>query len=155
GIGDNANDLKDKRDKLIDDLSSLVDVRVVQNPDGSDTVQMNGRFLVNKDQAYSMTTLTDASSTALVKPLQVFWQEDVTKFQNQFPGYDPVTGQNLTTNVSAGTSVPKALVTTGQLAGALNIRDNVIQNTLIPQLNELSDSLSNTQVLSTNTGLKG
>jgi len=154
GIGDNANDLKDKRDALIDDLSTKVDVRVVQNPDGTDTIQMNGRFLVNKDQAYTLTTLTDASRTALIKPVQVFWQEDVTKFQNLYPGYDPVTGLNLTTNVSAGTNVSKAQVSTGQLAGALNIRDNVIQNTLLPQLNELSDALTNTQVLSSNTGLQ-
>lgn len=156
GIGDNANDLKDHRDKLVDDLSKLVDVRVVRNPDGSDTVQMNGRFLVNKDQAYTLTTLTDASSTALIKPVQVFWQEDVTKFENINPGYDPITGLSLTTNVATTNpplKVSQALVSTGSLYGALNIRDNVIQGTLIPQLNELSDALTNTQVLSSKTGL--
>src|SRR5205814_663519 len=86
GTGDNANDLMDKRDLLADHLSGLLDTKVVKNADGTDTIQMNGRFLVNKDQAYTLTTLTDASSTALIKPVKVFWQEDVTKFQNLHPG---------------------------------------------------------------------
>jgi flagellar hook-associated protein FlgK len=154
-IGDNPNDLMDQRDTLVDDLSQLVDVHDVKNPDGTDTVQMNGRFLVNKDQAYALTALTDAGSSALIKPVQVFWQADVTQFQNQHTGFDPITGKNLTTNAQLvpPSSVPRALITTGSLAGALNIRDNVIQNTLIPQLNELSDSLTNTQVLSLSTRL--
>ncbi len=35
----------------------------------------------------------------------------------------------------------------------MQIRDDVIQNTLIPQLNQLADSLTNTQVLSPQTGI--
>ena len=157
GIGDNPNDLMDKRDSLVDHLSQLVDVRVVKNPDGTDTVQMNGRFLVKNDQAYTLATLTDASSPALVKPVKVFWQDDVTKFLNVNPGFDPITGNNITTGVPTATvplKVPQALISTGSLFGTMKIRDDVIQNTLLPELNELSDSLTNTQVLSRTTGLK-
>src|SRR5579884_553437 len=157
GVGDNPNDLMDKRDALIDSLSKLVDVRVVKNPDGTDTVQMNGRFLVKNDQAYLLTTLTDASSPALVKPVKVFWADDVTKFLNYNPGYDPITGRSLTTNQPTTTpplSVPQALISTGSLFGTMDIRDRVIQDTLLPELNELSDALTNTQVLSRQTGLK-
>jgi flagellar hook-associated protein FlgK len=50
-------------------------------------------------------------------------------------------------------SVSQALVTTGSLAGTMQVRDQVIQGTLLPQLNELADSLTNTQVLSATTGL--
>ncbi|HVA26173.1 MAG TPA: flagellar hook-associated protein FlgK [Chloroflexota bacterium] len=156
GAGNNANDLQDQRDALVDHLSTLVDVRDVKNTDGTDTIQMNGRFLVNKDQAYTLTALTNANSSALIKPVQVFWQEDVTKFENIHPGYDPISGRNLTSNVAAvgpPLSVSQAAITTGSLAGTMNIRDQVIQNTLLPQLNELSDSFTNTQALSLNTGL--
>jgi flagellar hook-associated protein FlgK len=160
GIGDNANDLMDKRDLLVDHLSTLINTKDVKNADGTDTIQMNGRFLVNKDQAYALTTLTDASSTALIKPVEVFWQEDVTKFQNEHPGYDPITGRNFTTNapLQAGIDLPplsvkQADISTGSLQGTIDIRDRVIQDTLLPQLNELADSLTNTQVLSPLTGL--
>ncbi|MBV9119509.1 MAG: flagellar hook-associated protein FlgK, partial [Chloroflexi bacterium] len=160
GVGDNANDLMDQRDVLVDTLSKLVDTRDVKNSDGTDTIQLNGRFLVNKDTAYTLTTLTDASSTAKVKPLEVFWAEDVNKFNAVHPGYDPISGKNLTTGValtnppaSPPLSVTKADVTTGTLAGLLQMRDDVIQNTLLPQLNELADALTNTQVLSKTTGL--
>ncbi len=64
GIGDNANDLEDKRDALVNHLTTLVDTRDVKNPDGTDTIQLNGRFLVNKDQAYKLTTLQNAASSA-------------------------------------------------------------------------------------------
>ncbi|MGH2366519.1 MAG: flagellar hook-associated protein FlgK, partial [Chloroflexota bacterium] len=159
GIGDNANDLMDQRDQLVNHLSTLVDTHDVKNPDGTDTIQLNGRFLVNKDQAYTLTTLTDAASSAYVKPVQVFWQEDVTKFQNIHPGYDPITGVNLTTGASLSStaqpplSVKQTDVTTGSLYGAMAMRDQVIQDTLIPQLNALADGLTNTQVLSPKGGL--
>ena len=159
GIGDNPNDLMDQRDQLVNHLSTLVDTHDVKNPDGTDTIQLNGRFLVNKDQAYTLTTLTDAASPAYVKPVQVFWQEDVTKFQNIHPGYDPITGVNLTTGASLSStaqpplSVKQADVTTGSLYGAMAMRDQVIQDTLLPQLNALADGLTNTQVLSPKGGL--
>src|SRR5581483_3833184 len=161
GTGDNPNDLMDKRDLLADHLSTLVDTTVVQNPDGTDTIQMNGRFLVHKDQAYTLTTLVDANSPALIKPVQVFWQEDVDKFRQLHPNYDPISGKNFSTTAPlvAGVdnpplSVSQADITFGSLSGYLQIRDDVIQDTLLPQLNELADSLTNTQVLSPLTGLK-
>lgn len=40
--GDNANDLRDRRDLLVDDLSKLVDIRVQENVDGAYTI-----FLAN------------------------------------------------------------------------------------------------------------
>src|SRR5581483_5366886 len=159
GIGDNANDLMDQRDVLVDHLSTLIDTRVVQNLDGTDTIQMNGRFLVNKDQAYTLQTLTNAASPAFIKPVEVFWTDDVNRFEITHPGYDPITGVNITTGeklpstATPPLSVSQAMVTTGSLAGAMQIRDQVIQGTLLPQLNELADALTNTQVLSTTTGL--
>ncbi|MHB8620534.1 MAG: beta strand repeat-containing protein, partial [Chloroflexota bacterium] len=148
-----------QRDLLVDHLSGLVNTTDVKNPDGTDTIQMNGRFQVDGGQSYRLTTLTDASSSAGIKPVKVFWQQDVTKFENVHPGYDPITGKNLTTGVPLPStaqpplSVPPADISTGSLQGAMEIRDQVIQGTLIPQLNELADSLTNTQSLSSNTGL--
>lgn len=48
--GDNANDLRDRRDLLVDELSKLVDVRVREEDDGSYTVTLaNGTVLLASD----------------------------------------------------------------------------------------------------------
>ncbi len=42
-----ANDLRDQRDLLIDNLSSLIDVRTIEKTNGSTTVSMGGMVLVD------------------------------------------------------------------------------------------------------------
>ena len=47
GGTDNANDLRDKRDLLVDQLSKVVDVRVTEAANGSFSVQSGGIYLVS------------------------------------------------------------------------------------------------------------
>jgi len=53
---DNANDLRDKRDLLVDQLSALVDVRITEAKDGTYTVQSGNITLVNGNDARVLTT---------------------------------------------------------------------------------------------------
>jgi len=53
--GKTANDLRDQRDLLIDQLSSLVPINVVDNGDGSDQITIGGLSLVDSAAAKSLT----------------------------------------------------------------------------------------------------
>ncbi|ABR46952.1 flagellar hook-associated protein FlgK [Alkaliphilus metalliredigens QYMF] len=65
--GSSANDLRDRRNLLIDDLSKLVNVEVRDVNDGYGSskmvVQINGQPLVNHDQAYKLDATATKSST--------------------------------------------------------------------------------------------
>ncbi|MFX3631593.1 MAG: flagellar hook-associated protein FlgK [Candidatus Pristimantibacillus sp.] len=60
--GDNANDYRDQRDVLLDQLSTIVDVQYVQDADGMVSVFSAGVQVVDGDQT---TQLTDANATAV------------------------------------------------------------------------------------------
>jgi len=59
--GDNANDLEDQRDLLLDQLSSIVPVSVQAQADGTDTVQIGGFNLVSESSGNAMSTQNDAA----------------------------------------------------------------------------------------------
>ncbi|PKM44505.1 MAG: flagellar hook-associated protein FlgK [Firmicutes bacterium HGW-Firmicutes-8] len=52
--GDNANDLRDKRDLLIDELSKIIQVGVQENQYGAVTVTIGGRALVTENTAFQI-----------------------------------------------------------------------------------------------------
>ncbi|SDD77356.1 flagellar hook-associated protein FlgK [Sporomusa acidovorans] len=56
GGTDHANDLRDKRDLLVDQLSALVDTRVYEEANGSYTVQSGGTTLVNGNSSATLKT---------------------------------------------------------------------------------------------------
>jgi flagellar hook-associated protein FlgK len=64
--GINANDLRDQRDNLISQLAGLVDVRVVEQPSGVDTVTGGGAPLAVGTQAGSLSFSKDSSGNAIV-----------------------------------------------------------------------------------------
>jgi flagellar hook-associated protein 1 len=61
GIGDNANDLRDQRDLLVDELSKIVNVTVQDSPEGYQ-IMMGGESLVNGQQFTPVTSETLRSS---------------------------------------------------------------------------------------------
>lgn len=62
GGTDNANDLRDKRDNLVDQLSALIDVRVTEDDNGNYIVQGGGTTLVGAvDYTKISTTSTNDS----------------------------------------------------------------------------------------------
>jgi flagellar hook-associated protein 1 FlgK len=59
--GDQANDLSDQRDALLDRLSSLVQITVEPQADGTSTVLIAGTDLVNHGTARAITAATNGS----------------------------------------------------------------------------------------------
>lgn len=54
--GKMANDLRDARDKLLNDLSDIMDTETFIQPDGTATVSTKGSYLVFGDQAFRIQT---------------------------------------------------------------------------------------------------
>jgi len=99
--GDNAPDLRDQRDTLVNDVSTLVGGQVVQDPSGSVTLYAAGATLVNGDHAATVDLSQDASGAM--------------KFTRAQPG-------GAATDITSG-------VTAGSLGGMREARDVDIAST--------------------------
>jgi len=62
--GQRANDLRDQRDYLIDNLSKLVDVTTADKPNGSATVYISGLAIVENADVFEMGTKINSSGEA-------------------------------------------------------------------------------------------
>jgi len=63
-MGDNANDFRDQRDLLIDQLSTIVDVQVVETLDGNFTITSAGVVVVDNAQATLLTVANAETATS-------------------------------------------------------------------------------------------
>lgn len=61
-VGDNPNDLRDRRDLLIDELAKLVDITVAEQADGTVTVAIGGRNLVEGIKADALQVVPDSGN---------------------------------------------------------------------------------------------
>ena len=62
--GSSANDLRDQRDKVVDDLAEFLDLTVYENPEGSYSVISNGVTLVNANETLTLELSVGHSSLA-------------------------------------------------------------------------------------------
>lgn len=58
-FGANANDLRDQRDNLVDQLSALTNVQVTERSNGTYTISMSGVTLVHDNQAQKLVVNSD------------------------------------------------------------------------------------------------
>lgn len=65
--GDHANDLRDRRDLLVDQLSKLTKVNVYEDKSGNYIVQMPGVTLVDSESCVKLKTKTDNTSEIYTK----------------------------------------------------------------------------------------
>lgn len=72
-LGDKANDLRDKRDLLLDKLSKIVDIGVSENSLGQVNVTIGGRALVSGKTASSLLARPNAANNGYV---DVVWAND-------------------------------------------------------------------------------
>ncbi len=80
--GERANDLRDKRDLLIDDLSNLTQVRTMERANGAVTVLLGSMALVDGAESLQIATKTEGSGNATVT--RAVWQN--TNFTIEFTG---------------------------------------------------------------------
>ena len=95
--GDNPNDLKDQRDLLVDQLSKIVNVRVVETQDSNFTDRKVSNFKVimgNENSAENNTLVDDSTVRSLEEPLPqkdingyksslVVWSDDSNPVKNE------------------------------------------------------------------------
>lgn len=67
------NDLMDRQDALLDDLSKITGVSAVRQENGTINVLLSGRLLVSADRAYKLTTNTNSDGN-----IEVLFEGDTT-----------------------------------------------------------------------------
>ena len=78
--GSKANDLRDMRDRIIDDLASIVDANVNQKTDGSATVYMGSMLLVDGPDSFAVGAKADREGEKVTHTL--VWQGSSVKLKN-------------------------------------------------------------------------
>lgn len=66
---ENANDLRDSRNNLLDELGKIISITYKETPNGEVTVMAEGVTLVTEDSVNKMGTTTVSSSTDMIKPV--------------------------------------------------------------------------------------
>lgn len=112
GEAQNANDLRDKRDGLVLQLSRIIKINVEEEPSGSVTIKAFGVSLVEKDQ---------------IKELAVEERDDGTGYFDIL--FDTIRSRSLTADIDSG-----------ELGGLLRQRDAIIPE-FQEQTNELAGEL--------------
>lgn len=87
-----ANDLRDKRNVYIDELSKLIDVKATEEYDGSVTIMAENVQFVTSNTSYTMSTVRVEDGTDMVKPVWDHIKTDVFDMNNK-PSYEA--GTNL------------------------------------------------------------
>jgi len=115
--GTTANDYRDRRDSLLESLSAMADIRVVEHNNGMITVTLGGRVLVDRNSVTGLST--ESTSTGSVLTTYPTWEGDGTEI----------------------------LVTDGKIKGLMEMRDESIEAqihkldeialTLVSQLNSV------------------
>lgn len=109
--GDRANDLRDRRNLLIDDLSKLINITSFEDSDGNFTIEVSNRVLVEHN-TYNLLEVEQSI-------------------------YNPVTGKNDLYNVIWSNDGEDVEISSGTLKGYLDLRDgNSIDNFGIPYFME-------------------
>ncbi|WP_455714562.1 flagellar hook-associated protein FlgK [Anaerosporobacter sp.] len=82
-----ANDLRDKRNLYIDQLSKLIDVKATEEYDGTVTIMAENVQLVTGTTSYTMSTVRVEDGTDMVKPVWDHIQIDVFNMSKE-PSYE-------------------------------------------------------------------
>ena len=96
--GDKANDLRDKRDLLVDNLSVLAQVRTIERPNGSLTVLLGSMALVDGGDSLDIATKVEQSGNSTVT--RAVWKN--TNFDIEFSGGELYALQQLRDKVVPG-----------------------------------------------------
>ena len=77
GIGNPANDLRDTRDLLIDELSKLVDIETYQDESGQVSILAGGKLFVGINTRREITLTADPTNNSY----KVIWSEELDQFE--------------------------------------------------------------------------
>ncbi|MEZ5359437.1 MAG: flagellar hook-associated protein FlgK [Candidatus Zixiibacteriota bacterium] len=109
--GKNANDLRDQRDLLIDELSNLVDVKTQERANGTTTVYISGLAIVENDDTFELGTQAVKSNNNTVTH-KIVWRDTKTTVK----------------------------ITGGELKGLLDMRDSTVSG-YMTKLDDMAEAL--------------
>jgi len=72
-----ANDLRDKRDYLVDELSEYVDVRSIEQKDGTYTILIGSKVVVEHESMNELSAVTKVDPTVNVKKTAIVLSEGI------------------------------------------------------------------------------
>jgi flagellar hook-associated protein 1 FlgK len=75
--GEDANDYRDQRNLLLDELSKYVKFEAFEDKDGAINVHSEGNYLVSGDDSHELTTAKVGNATSMLK---VIWADDGEDF---------------------------------------------------------------------------
>lgn len=110
-FGDQPNDLRDRRDALLDELAQLVDINYFENEDGTITVDIGGHSLVMGDDSSQLVARNDSTNGMLTK---VVWADSGT----------PLLVHGIA--LAGGLDATRGALVGGQLGGAFFVRDVIV-----------------------------
>jgi flagellar hook-associated protein 1 FlgK len=121
-IGGNANELRDQRDQLVQELSSKVGITYLNNPDGTITVTLpQGGTLVTGNQAASFSLEPDSENSGFYKVL--------------------LTGPGCSTSNDVTHVLQRTDGNQGEIGATLEVRDSMVDG-FISGLDELAYNLA-------------
>lgn len=137
GLGDNANDLRDQRDLLVDQLSKMINIQTVSSDSGY-TITMGGQVLVDGGTSATLTgqTLTDAFTagdlrSGEVHGLIVSRDQYVTDYENQLNTLvNTIANGEVEITIPAGSVIPAGTTLTPVTGAAMNFAGDVASRTL-------------------------
>jgi len=140
--GNNANDLRDKRDLLLNDLSKIIDINSVETHNGAVSVFSAGNMLVDGPQANKLYTVANKENNG---HLDIYWG---SALNNQ-----PTT--NITDKITSGSLASELKSRDGIVLGYVNDLNN-FASTIISATNQLHSTgqgLSRLQQITSTNGV--
>ncbi len=142
--GDNANDFRDSRNILLDELSSYLDITVKDNANGRADILVEGKELLVNGVVNKIGLKYSTPGYAFVEP--VFTQSETILPENA--DVVSIFGDLSTQELSGGSEncgglLKGMLVSRGNTVGRYNSPDNETSNFLIPSVQKDFDNLVN------------
>lgn len=118
--GDRANDLRDQRDQLVDQLSNMIDVRTREDDNGAETVYMGGMVLVDGSDSFAIGSISKNKNG--VATHSIVWKGTDIELKN-------LSGQLAGLTESRDKIIPDYLDRLNELAGVLVEQVNALHRT--------------------------
>ena len=83
-VGESANDYRDKRNELLDQLGQYITYDITEESDGTVMIYSNGGYLLDQNTQYFLATAYESDTSKLLKPV---WQQGDDFFINDSLAY--------------------------------------------------------------------